>query len=186
VTLVGVILADVGLSLPDFRASERTFQILTQVAGRAGRGSLPGRVIVQTLAPEHYAVAYAIAQDFEGFYQRELAARARFRYPPCGRLASLRLTGRDADSVKRAARELAQAARRLVNRKAFSGRVEVRGPAPAPLSRLAGKTRWLLLVKADTHENMGQFLAALLPVAREPAWPRGVELDLDRDPVFIM
>ena len=91
VTLVGVVLADIGLSMPDFRAAERTFQLLTQAAGRAGRGDTPGRVIVQTLNPEHYAVRFAAEQDYEGFYKKEMEFRKWLRYPPFAAVANVLL-----------------------------------------------------------------------------------------------
>ena len=89
VTLVGVVLADIGLSIPDFRAAERTFQLLTQAAGRAGRGDTPGRVVIQTLNPDHYAIRFAAAQDYEGFYQKEIEFRKWLRYPPFSAFANV-------------------------------------------------------------------------------------------------
>ena len=89
VTLVGVVLADIGLSIPDFRAAERTFQLLTKAAGRAGRGDTPGRVVIQTLNPDHYAIRFAAAQDYEGFYQKEIEFRKWLRYPPFAAFANV-------------------------------------------------------------------------------------------------
>lgn len=144
VTLVGVVAADAGLGLPDYRAAERAFQLLTQVAGRAGRGTMPGRVVIQTLNPDHYAVRAAGRQDYAGFHAAELEMRRRFRYPPFVRLTRLTLADRNAERAEAAARSLAAA---------FEGaagpEVEVLGPAPAPRSGAGGLARWQLLLKAD-------------------------------------
>jgi primosomal protein N' (replication factor Y) len=156
------------------------------VAGRAGRGELPGRVIIQTLQPEHYALAFALKQDFEGFYQQELQSRKAFFYPPFARIANLRLAGRAPQAVKTAAPLQGQAGRRLVRSKAFAGHVRLLGPARAPLARLKGKERWMLLVKADTPSNMSRFLSALLEKCPPRARPGGADLEIDRDPAVIM
>lgn len=144
VTLVGVVAADAGLGLPDYRAAERAFQLLTQVAGRAGRGAIPGRVVIQTLNPDHYAVRAASRQDYAGFHAAELEMRRRFRYPPFVRLTRLTVADRNAERAEAAAGSLAAA---------FEGtpapEVEVLGPAPAPRSGAGGLTRWQLLLKAD-------------------------------------
>ena len=141
VTLVGVLLADGSLSLPDFRAAERTFQLLTQVAGRAGRGERIGRVIVQTYSPEHHAVAAARTHDYAAFFAAESAARAELGYPPHGRVIAVRLDGTDEAEVRNAGAELAARAARL------GGPVTVLGPAEAPLKRLRGRSRWHLWAK---------------------------------------
>ncbi|MCL8208812.1 MAG: primosomal protein N' [Actinomycetia bacterium] len=141
VTLVGVVAADLGLTLPDFRAAERTFALLTQAAGRAGRGDRPGRVIIQTYNPEHYSVAAAARQDFDAFYAEELGFRELLGYPPFGHL--LLVEAADEDPA-RAAAEAERARTVLAGR---SGLVLL-GPAPAPLARLRGRWRMHLLVKA--------------------------------------
>lgn len=144
VTLVGVVAADAGLGLPDYRAAERAFQLLTQVAGRAGRGTVPGRVVIQTLNPDHYAVRAASRQDYAAFHAAEREMRRRFRYPPFVRLTRLTVADRSAERAEAAARSLAAA---------FEGaagpEVEVLGPAPAPRSGAGGFARWQLLLKAD-------------------------------------
>jgi primosomal protein N' (replication factor Y) len=146
VRLVGVVVADVGLHLPDFRAAERTFQLLTQVAGRAGRDAAPGRVIVQTFDPGHYAIRPVLDHGYERFYAEELEHRRALGYPPFGRLIRVLITGPDESDTRSASRELA----RLVEAIAADGsepELEVLGPAPAPLARLRGRYRYQLLVK---------------------------------------
>jgi primosomal protein N' (replication factor Y) len=146
VRLVGVIVADVGLHLPDFRAAERTFQLLTQVAGRAGRDAAPGRVIIQTFAPSHYAIQPVLNHDYERFYSEELQHRKALGYPPFGRLIRALITGPDEAETRSASLELSQ----LVSAIAVDGSkqgLEVLGPAPAPLARLRGRYRYQLLVK---------------------------------------
>ena len=142
VRLVGVIAADVGLHLPDFRAAERTFQLLTQVAGRAGRDRLPGRVVVQTFVPNHYAVAPVRDHDYEKFYAQELAHRTSLGFPPIGRLAHLLVQGEDLLEVTQAAQDLASVAK-------SAAACDVIGPVPAPLPRLRGRHRQQVLLKGD-------------------------------------
>ncbi|KPL84303.1 hypothetical protein SE15_04000 [Thermanaerothrix daxensis] len=148
VTLVGVILADVGLSLPDFRAAERTFQLLTQVAGRAGRGPLGGRVILQTFQPEHYAIRYASQHDYEGFYQHELALRREIGYPPFSQLVRLEFRHREAEVAAHEAEWLAGRIRRWL---AESGQphCDLIGPAPCFYARLEGYYRWQIILRGD-------------------------------------
>jgi len=148
VRLVGVVVADVGLHLPDFRAAERTFQLLTQVAGRAGRDAAPGRVIVQTFDPGHYAIQPVLDHDYERFYAEELGYRKALGYPPFGQLIRALITGPDENETRSASLELA----RLVSAIAVDGsepELEVLGPAPAPLTRLRGRYRYQLLVKGQ-------------------------------------
>ena len=148
VTLVGVVAADAGLGLPDYRAAERAFQLLTQVAGRAGRGTAPGRVVIQTLNPDHYAVRAAARQDWAAFHAAEREMRRRFRYPPFVRLTRLTVADRSAERAEAAARSLAAAFEGPAGSEA-GPEVEVLGPAPAPRSGAGGLARWQLLLKAD-------------------------------------
>jgi primosomal protein N' (replication factor Y) len=145
VTLVGVVNADVGLHLPDFRSGERTFQLLTQVAGRAGRGERPGRVIIQTYTPDHYAIDAAARYDYDGFAAAELDARRRAGYPPFARLVRLTIAHPNA----RFAREDAMRVQRaLSQRRAEVGSdVDVVGPSPAYVPRVRGRWRWQLLLR---------------------------------------
>lgn len=146
VTLVGVVSADTGLHFPDFRAAERTFQLLTQVAGRAGRGEREGRVIIQTYAPDHYAIKAAMGHDYEGFYRFELGFRKRAGYPPYTSLVRCVWSGEVEENVIRAAQE------GWASLHAIVGGPEVVGPCPAPLARLKGRYRWHLLLKGSPSE----------------------------------
>jgi primosomal protein N' (replication factor Y) (superfamily II helicase) len=179
VTLVGVLCADTGLNLPDFRASERTFQLLAQVAGRAGRGDRPGRVLIQTYRPASPAVVAAAAHDYAQFFTAELAARADLGYPPHGRLIAVRIDGPDPHEVAGTAQRLAQLAEQLARRPDAGGAVDVRGPVPAPIERLRGRTRWQVWLRsADRH--------ALRRVARgavQVEVASSVRVGLDVDPM---
>jgi primosomal protein N' (replication factor Y) len=147
VTLVGVISADVSLGLPDFSTGERTFQLLAQVAGRAGRGLLGGRVIVQTYQPEHYAIQAAAEHDYVSFYLDEVRFRTQHSYPPFRRLARLLLSDPIDQRAERKAEELAKALRTHVREKELTA-TEVVGPAPAFFSRIDGRYRWHILVRS--------------------------------------
>jgi len=147
VTLVGVIAADVGLGLPDYRAAERTFQLLTQVAGRAGRGLLGGRVILQTYQPEHYVIRAAAQHDYAGFYQREIAYRKDLGLPPFRRV--LRLLYRHADAAK-AEREAVTVMThlRLRLKEGKFPNTDIAGPAPAFFSKISGQYRWQIILRS--------------------------------------
>lgn len=156
VTLVGVLRADAVLSLPDFRAAERTFQLLVQVAGRAGRHDLPGRVIVQTYAPEHPAIVYARTHDVDKFLASALAERRELAYPPFTRMALVRIDGADEEAVVRAATRIASFCRE----NAAAG-VKVLGPSAAPLARLRGRFRYRVMLRAKERAELRRILAAL-------------------------
>jgi primosomal protein N' (replication factor Y) len=186
VTLVGVVNADVGIHLPDFRASERTFQLLSQVAGRAGRGTLGGEVIIQTSLPEHYAIRAALAHDFEAFAEREIAERERPRYPPHVRLANVVLSSPDQAAAAGAAEAAVAWLRPRLARSARRGGdpVELVGPAPAPIERLHGRWRWHFLLRSRSPAALGE---AARRLAEEFTLPPGdVRLALDRDPVALL
>lgn len=180
VTLVGVIHADVAIHLPDFRASERTFQLLTQVAGRAGRGPKLGRVIVQTALPDHYAIRHAVGHDYEGFAERETEERREPAYPPHCRLGNVVFSGLDEPAVADAALESAHWIRRRIHEAGPPG-LRVVGPAPAPITRVRNRYRWHLLLKAQEPKGLGAILRLL---ARRPAAarPKDVRIEIDRDP----
>ena len=172
VTLVGVVSADVGLGLADFRASERTFQLLTQVAGRAGRGEQPGEAIVQTLYPTHYSIQLACRQDYPAFYQRELAFRTAMRYPPVVSLANAVVRARTFAGAMDDAADLAQKVR-----DADGGTLRVLGPAPPPLGKLRGEFRAQLLVKGTNRRKIRETLQAAL--ASRPDLQRRTIVDVD-------
>lgn len=174
VTLVGVVSADVSLNIPDFRASERTFNLLTQVAGRAGRGEDGGEVIVQTYAPEHYAIATAAKHDYEKFYQEEIVARKELLYPPFTNLVKVTVRARGPEAAEKAALVLADEIRRE------AGEVMVGGPAPAPMARLRGYYRYNIILKHQDRVVMCDLLKKVLRAHRRP---HGVYVAVDVDPI---
>ncbi|HEY5939058.1 MAG TPA: primosomal protein N' [Kofleriaceae bacterium] len=182
VTLVGVLCADTGLNLPDFRASERTFQLLAQVAGRAGRGDKPGKVLIQTYSPDAAAVVAAAAHDYERFFVAESAARAELGYPPHGRLIAVRIDGKDEHDVAGVAQRLAQVAEAIANRTDPPAAVEVRGPVAAPLEKLRGRTRWQVWLRSADRHALRRVARGLLAVEV----PSSVRVGLDVDPVSAM
>lgn len=183
VTLVGVINADAGLNLPDFRSAERTFQLLTQVAGRAGRGKKPGHVLLQTFHPEHYALQAAIAQDHEAFFTQEIRIRRSLRYPPFSRMANVLFDGAKEHHVVAAAQWL----HALLRAEPGGRDVRYLGPAPAPLSRLKGKFRWHLALRASRHARLRAAAVLAMHVwgDRGRKFP-GVRLAIDIDPVDLL
>jgi primosomal protein N' (replication factor Y) (superfamily II helicase) len=184
VTLVGVLLADVGLHMPDFRAAERSFQLLTQVAGRAGRSALGGRAIVQTYSPDHPAIAAASAHDFEGFAALELKARAELGYPPFGRLVALRISGPELPRVEAAALELARAIRDARRSARLDAAVQLLGPAPAPIAMIQGRHRWRILLRGARRDELRRVVLAVYDRVESP--PTGVRVQLDVDPAAML
>jgi len=180
VRLVGVVLADIGLHFPDFRAAERTFQLLTQVAGRAGRDRRQGRVIVQTFDPDHYGIRPVKTHNYEAFYAEELRHRAALTYPPFGRLVHALVSAEDEGVASAAADVLAAAARRDP---AVAG-VEILGPAPCPLARLRRRYRFQLLLKAREAEPLRR--AAERLVRAIEALPSGVAASVDSNPMNML
>ncbi|MFZ1863728.1 MAG: primosomal protein N' [Polyangiales bacterium] len=177
VTLVGVVLADQSLAFPDFRASERTFQLLAQVAGRAGRAEKPGKVIFQTFQPDHPAVRLAAQHDYERFFAEEIEARREVGYPPFARLVSVRVhAGAEADA-RQATQTLAETARTHVAVR--EGAVQVLGPAPAPLPRLRGRYHYRLLLKSADRKLLRQVAALLAARIDQGLPPTHATLDLD-------
>jgi len=180
ITLVGVVGADSALGLPDFRAAERVFQLLTQVSGRAGRGDLPGRVLVQTYHPEHYAIQCAAAHDYLGFVAKELQYRRWMHYPPATVLANVIVQGQTLEQAAAWANSLGSwfAATRL-------DKIRVLGPAAAPIARLKRIYRFHFVLKAERRDTLGRTLRALLAYAEAQAIPRR-NLILDVDAVHLM
>ena len=179
VTLVGVVAADSTLHVPDFRAAERTYQLLTQVGGRAGRGVDPGRVIVQTYQPDHYSIAAARDYDDDGFYRREAAYRRGGGYPPFASLVRVLVSA--AAGAPEAARIAAQAVREC----AAGADVTVAGPAPAPLARLRGRERWHVLIKGD-GDGPRQVAAAARELWRHALGRRDVTVAIDVNPMSLL
>jgi primosomal protein N' (replication factor Y) len=177
VTLVGVLNADAALSLPDFRAAEKTFHLLVQVAGRAGRGDVPGRVMIQTRQPEHPAIVLAARHDVAGFVRRELDDRRELGYPPFSRLGLVRFEAVEEALARDEGQRLANIARR-----AASGSVQIVGPAPAPLVRLRNRFRYRFLVRAQERLELRR---TLLAVARTRP-DRRVRVIIDVDPISML
>jgi len=177
VTLVGVILADQSLAFPDFRASERTFQLLSQVAGRAGRGEHPGRVLLQTFQPRHEAIVAATHHDYEGFYRRELAVRNELGYPPFARLAAIRVDAADEGEARSLANELGEVAR--AHPYVVDERVTVLGPAAAPIARIRARYRFRLLLRASDRALLRPVAAAVLTRIEAGVAPARAHVDID-------
>jgi primosomal protein N' (replication factor Y) len=179
VTLVGVVSADVGLGLPDFRAAERTFQLLTQVAGRAGRGDLPGVVLIQTLNPDHYAIRFAAAQDYQGFYEKELNFRRLMHYPPFTALANVIVRSDRLEEALRMSAELGRC---------FAGppeNVRVLGPAAAPVVKLKAEYRYQFLIKSWSRRTLAELLHGARRFAEDHKWPPTAVV-IDVDPLSLM
>jgi primosomal protein N' (replication factor Y) len=182
VTLVGVLNADTGLNRPDFRAAEHTFQILTQVSGRAGRADKPGRVLVQTFNPDHYAIAAAAEHDFGAFYFRELASRQQNLYPPFANLLKLSFADADEDRALGVARRAAVLLQEMgISHK--QGEVQFVGPAEAPLHKLRGQYRYHMLLKGPARERLCAVADDLLSRLGECG---DTAISVDVDPVDMM
>jgi primosomal protein N' (replication factor Y) len=185
-TLVGLVMADIAFNLPDFRASERSFQLLTQVSGRSGRhlDEGAGRVIIQTYNPDHPSITFTCAHDYEGFAGFELGFREALKYPPYGRLAAFRIQGLDLDKVTHTARSLRARAQALQSRVAAFSSIEILGPAQAPLAKLRNNHRWQLLLKGPDAAALGAFCRALY---ENQDWvPAAVKLAIDIDAVHLL
>jgi primosomal protein N' (replication factor Y) (superfamily II helicase) len=170
VTLVGALLADMSLNVPDFRAAERTFQLLSQVAGRSGRGEDPGRVIVQTYTPKHYTMRHLLRHDYQAFFAEEIEFRRALNYPPFSRLVSLRIDGPKAQDVEVKAKNLAHDLRAQAARDSrWRQEIEILGPAPAPILKLRNRYRWQLLLKGKQSATLLELAGharGLLPRSR--------------------
>ena len=181
VTLVGVVWADSALNLPDYRSGERTFSMLTQVTGRAGRGDMSGQVIIQTNQPSHYAIQMAQSHDYYSLYREEITLRKAMGYPPFSRLINLRLTGLEEREVERAATKVAEFLRHLKG----THQVEIMGPAPAPLAKIKDRYRWQLLLKSQNVAVLHGLCDGLLG-EKGKLCPQGVSLFVDVDPESMM
>jgi primosomal protein N' (replication factor Y) (superfamily II helicase) len=175
-TLVGVISADVGLGLADFRSAERTFQLLTQVAGRAGRGERPGEAIVQSLLPHHYSIKLACAQDYRAFYEKEVEFRRAMRYPPQVAMVNVVVRGKTFAEAMDAARELADTTRGGPGF-VIAGGFALLGPAPAPLTKLRGEHRAQFFLKSNSRKAMREALQ--LALSRKPSLAKRISIDID-------
>ena len=185
VTFVGVVSADTSLHFPDFRSSERTFQLLTQVAGRAGRGDVFGEVVIQTFNPDHYSILRAKDQDYIGFYREEIQFRKALEYPPFTRFINFRLVGNGEKRTKGMAEEMGRIGQSLL-KKAHGKEIEILGPSMAPLGKMRGKFRWQMLAKGKSPQLLHQFAKELSSRMDVPLKGKGVDLNVDVDPVFIL
>jgi primosomal protein N' (replication factor Y) len=179
VTLVGVVSADVGLGMPDFRSAERTFQLLTQVAGRAGRGAIPGIVLVQTINPDHYAVRLSALQDYQGFYEKELNFRRAMHYPPFSAMANLLVRSEKQEEALRMSSELGMFVTPPPEK------IKVIGPAQAAVMRLKTEFRYQILIKAASRKVLNELLRRVQRFAVERKWP-ATALVIDVDPLSLM
>jgi primosomal protein N' (replication factor Y) (superfamily II helicase) len=184
VTLVGVIDADVGINLPDFRASERCYQLLSQVAGRAGRGPKGGEVLIQTRAPSHHAVRCAVTHDYHSFVEQELAGRKVPSYPPNVRIANVVLSGTKEDATARLAMRTAAWLHKLLAARPAPG-VTIIGPAPCPVERIKQRWRWHVLIKAERPQELGRVARYLVERFEVPK-QFGLRMTVDRDPVALL
>ncbi|HWD21082.1 MAG TPA: primosomal protein N' [Verrucomicrobiae bacterium] len=180
VTLVGIVHADLALHLPDFRAGERTFQLLTQVAGRAGRGDVEGEVFVQAFTPFHPAIQYARRHDFRGFYEQEIDFRRQLNYPPLGRLALILLRGKNEDKVKLSAEHVKN---ELAKETASLRGLVISGPAAAPLARAEGNYRYQIMLRTKQMSALSGCLALL---SGRLALPEDVTMTIDVDPASLI
>jgi primosomal protein N' (replication factor Y) len=174
VTLAGILNAEQALDFPDFRSPERTFQIITQVSGRAGRGERRGKVVVQSYSSEHYAVSSALKGDYLSFYEKEKVLRSELGYPPFGRMGRVIVEGANENKVSDAITRIAAAIKPTES-------VRVLGPSPAPLSRIRNRHRWHFLVLAGTHSELAK---ALFKARREP--PPGTRIHIRVDPYQLL
>lgn len=186
ITLVGIICADLSLSMPDFRAGERTFQLLAQVAGRAGRGASPGKVILQTYNPQHFSVQAARNQDFEAFFKQEMEFRRALAYPPFSRMIQLRIQGKDKALAAAHAQHLGRRCHFLQKAHSAYGSVELLGPLEAPLPRIAEQYRWQILMKCPQVKPLHGLVRELLMGAEALPKRQGISVTVDVDPLFLM
>ncbi len=180
VTLVGVITADTSMNLPDFRAAERTFQMIAQVAGRSGRGEKLGTVIVQTYSPDHYSIKYAKDHDYEGFYEQEIMLRRELSYPPFSSMSSIVLSGIDKEKVRKAAMLLGE----FIERSNQREMLEVLGPAAAPLAKIKNRHRWQIIIKSKEQAPIKKLLYDIIN-SNEVSFG-DVSLNIDMNPYSML
>jgi primosomal protein N' (replication factor Y) len=187
VTLVGILCADLSLGFPDFKASERTFQILCQVSGRAGRGENPGSVILQTYNPEHFCITLAQKNDYNAFYKTEMTNRRELGYPPYARLAQIRISGPDPGSAAALAKDAGNLCRSLcLKSPGIQKSVIVLGPIVSPIARIAGRFRWQILLKGLNTTAFRTYLAALAQALPALSGSKKAQAVIDVDPVSML
>ena len=178
VTLSGVVLADVALNLPDFRSSERTFQLFTQLAGRAGRGGLSGKVYIQTYEPEHYVFEFVSQHDYKGFYEREIELRKGLSYPPFSRLVRIIMSFRNREDAKKTVSGISGKIKGVK-----TAGVEILGPASAPIEKISNLWRWHLILKGEKVKILRQTAMNILNVIKDF---KGMKIEVDVDPINLL
>jgi primosomal protein N' (replication factor Y) len=187
ITLVGIICADLSLNFPDFRAGERTFQLLAQVAGRAGRGDIPGKVILQTYSPDHFSIIAARDQDFKAFYKTEIGFRKSLNYPPFSRMIQLKISGKNKEKTRQHSQTLGDHCRIVqLSDQSFLKAVKILGPIEASIPRIASRYRWQILLKGMGVKPLHQFVRRVLLKNSAHFNNRDVKVVVDVDPFFMM
>ncbi|NPA39688.1 MAG: primosomal protein N' [Thermodesulfobacteria bacterium] len=181
VDVVGILRAEEGLFIQFYKSAERTFALLVQAAGRAGRRDIRGLVVLQTSIPDHYVIKYAIKQDYEGFYEKEIIFREKFRVPPFARIAIVKIEGVKEEKVVEICEKVTKLFLKTIEEKGLRG-VDVLGPAPCPLVKLKGLYRWHILIKAQAHKEIKILIKELLNTKRVP----GIKISFDIDPEELM
>jgi len=186
ITLVGIICADLSLNFPDFRAGERTFQLLAQVAGRAGRGDRHGIVIMQTFNPDHFSIKASKNQDFVEFYQKEIPFRKSLSYPPFSRIIQLIISGRDKTGVERHSLAVGKLLRNLIEKdKNNTGFVQILGPVEAGIPKIALRYRWQILLKSPSAVLLNRLVNTMVKDKKASA-RKDIRVSIDVDPYFMM
>lgn len=183
VTLSAVISADVALNLPDFRSGERAFQLFTQLAGRAGRGEVPGRAMIQTYEPDHYVFAYVTDHDYKGFYNNEIKMRKELSYPPFSKLIRIILSFRTKESARKIIKEISGRIKKMPSAGNGNGRIEVLGPAPAPIEKIRTLWRWHIILKGKNLKSLRRAVQSILYRINDI---KGVKIDIDVDPINLL
>ncbi|TET41343.1 MAG: primosomal protein N', partial [Elusimicrobia bacterium] len=176
VTLVGIISADTALNLPDFRSAERTFSLITQVAGRSGRGPKGGEVIVQTYNPDHYSIKMALEHNYHSFYEREMEFRKELNYPPITNIVIILVRGKDEEKVIATSEKIGSLLKRELNQ------ITILGPTPAVLDKIAGKYRWQIIIKTTDMKGIGEFFQRHCLGFEQ----KGMEISVDVDPLNML
>jgi len=178
VTVAAVVFADVALNIPDFRSSERTFQLFTQLAGRAGRGDAPGTVYIQTYEPDHYVFEFVRNHDYNGFYQKEIEQRKELSYPPFSKLIRVVLSFRNKDGAARIMKEVSGRIRKIK-----ASDIEILGPSPAPIEKIRNYWRWHLILKGKNAKSLRSVASKILDSVRDV---REIKTDVDVDPINLL
>jgi len=186
VTLVGVIYADMSLLFPDFRAAEWTYQLLSQVAGRAGREEQRGKVIIQTFNPDHYSILAAVEHNYVMFFNKEKELRHSLKYPPFSHLMCLRFQGNKKQNTRDSAYQIADTIDKIVNRASFKDEIQILGPLEAPIPKIKGKYRWQLIIKSKRYHSQGHILQEIDKISDKILKPKGVALVWDVDPYYML